>query len=35
MTTNPRAANKLIVLGLVFGISVLKGKEELVVIHIG
>jgi hypothetical protein len=35
MTTNPRAANKLIVLGLVFEISILKGKEKLIIIHIG
>jgi hypothetical protein len=35
MTTNPRAANKLIVLVLVFGISILKGKEKLIIIHIG
>jgi len=35
MTTNPRAANRLIVLGLVFGISSMKGKEKLIIIHIG
>jgi hypothetical protein len=35
MTTNPRVANKLTVLGLVFGISIMNGKEKLVIIHIG
>jgi hypothetical protein len=35
MTTNPRAPNKLIVRGLVFGISILKGKEKLIIIHMG
>jgi hypothetical protein len=34
MTTNPSAANKVIVLGLVFGISILKGGKKLI-IHIG
>jgi hypothetical protein len=35
MTTNPRAANKLIILGLVFRISIMKGKDKLIIIHIG
>jgi hypothetical protein len=35
MTTNPRAANKFIVLRVVFEISVLKGKEKLIINHRG
>jgi len=31
-TTNQRSTNKLIVLGLVFGISIWKGKEKLIII---
>jgi hypothetical protein len=34
MNINPRAANKLLVLGLVVGIEILKGKEKLIIIHI-